>query len=60
MKYTQVKDGEWIQPILHGYRIACCDCSLVHRVAFRVVNGRVQFRATRDKSETRKLRKATK
>lgn len=57
MKYTQVKDGEWIQPILRGYRTACCDCGLVHRMQFRIVVNRVQFRAIRDKEETRKMRR---
>lgn len=46
--YTQAADGEWIQPIKRGYRVACCECSLVHEVDFRIVDGRVQFRAWRD------------
>ena len=58
----QVKAGEWVQPVRKGYRFQCCDCSLVHRLDFRVlkvgknrdyahVQGsryRVQFRAYRD------------
>lgn len=55
--YVVVKDGEWIQPIVRGYRMACCDCGLVHTVKFRVVAGRVQFSATRDANETRKVRR---
>jgi hypothetical protein len=52
MTYRQVQDGEWVQPVRRGYKMACCDCSLVHRVDFRVVNGRVQFRAYRDNRAT--------
>lgn len=28
---------EWVYPIPDGYKMACCDCGLVHRMAFRVV-----------------------
>ena len=51
MKYYPQKDGEWMQP-KRGYKMACCDCGLVHRVEFRVVKGRVQFRAWRDNRAT--------
>jgi hypothetical protein len=36
----------WIQP-LPSYRIACCDCGLVHELRFRVVRGQVQYQARR-------------
>ena len=51
MKYHQQQDGEWMQP-KPDYKMACCDCGLVHRVEFRVVKGRVQFRAWRDNRAT--------
>jgi Zn-finger protein len=59
MKFYQQQEGEWIQP-MKGYRMACCDCGLVHRVEFRVVKGRVQFRAWRDKKATTERRKKPK
>jgi hypothetical protein len=37
----------WIQPIKRGYLLKCCDCGLVHRMEFRIVAGRVQYRAQR-------------
>lgn len=40
-------DGEWVQPTMRGFRLACCDCGLMHRINFRIVNGRVQFQAFR-------------
>ena len=37
----------WVQPYMPQYLMACCDCGLVHEMRFRIVNGRVQFRARR-------------
>ena len=28
---------DWVTPIMQGYKMACCDCGLVHNVEFRVV-----------------------
>lgn len=55
--YTPVSDHEWVQPIKRGYRMACCDCGLVHLMDFRVKDGRVQFRAVRDKRKTASFRR---
>jgi hypothetical protein len=55
------KDGwsRWVQPIKKGYKMCCCDCGLVHFMDFRIVYGRVQFKAKRSirytKSERRKM-----
>jgi hypothetical protein len=51
-RYTKViekADGwsEWIQPVEAGYKMACCDCDLVHTLDFRIHEGRVQLRASR-------------
>jgi Zn-finger protein len=59
---ADVKDGEWVTPVNHGYLMECCDCGLVHRLDFRVLkrakkkghatiqndNHIVQFRAFRE------------
>lgn len=55
--YRVVKPGEWVQPIRRGYKLACCDCGLVHRVDFRIYRGRIQFRAYRAEHLTATLRK---
>ncbi len=55
--YVKVRDGEWFQPVRRGHLMACCDCSLVHRVDFRVVEGRVHLRAWRAPRLTARLRK---
>ena len=36
-KFYSPNSGEWQRPIRRGYRLACCDCSLVHRVDFQIV-----------------------
>lgn len=64
MKYQAVKDGEWVEPIMNGYKIACCDCSLVHRIDLKVIkSGRghaVQYRAFRDNRSTAAMRRKSK
>lgn len=47
MSYAKPTDNQWIQPVRKGYRMACCDCGLVHEMDFRIYKGRVQFRARR-------------
>lgn len=56
-KYRQQVDGEWVQPIRRGYKMACCDCGLVHKVDFRVVDRKIQFRAFRDNRATAQVRR---
>jgi len=57
---------EWIQPIRRGYRMACCDCGLVHGINFRIVKyaagkrAKVQFQAWRDERATAAKRRHVK
>lgn len=47
---------DWLHP-LANYRLACCDCGLVHRLEFRIDgHNQLNFRAKRDERATRKLR----
>lgn len=62
-RYEEVKAGQWVQPVRKGYRMACCDCGLVHILDFRTVKisptaRKVQFRAFRDERATAAMRKA--
>jgi hypothetical protein len=59
-KYIQVEDGEWIEPAMRGYRDQCCGCGLVHVTDFRVVEGRVQYRAWQDGRATAAVRRSRK
>lgn len=52
MKFYQVTAGEWIQPIRKGYKLACCDCGLVHNIDFRIHNKKIQFRVFRNNRST--------
>jgi hypothetical protein len=55
--YYEPKAGEWISPIRRFYRLACCDCGLVHRVDFRVHKGRAEFRVYRLDRATAAMRR---
>lgn len=56
------EDGwtDWVQPILKGYKLACCDCGLVHELEFDVEDGRPIFRARRDNRATGQVRRRSK
>jgi len=52
----QLTDGRWYQ-VAHGkppYLHECCECGLVHRVEFKIENGRIWERWTIDESKRRK------
>ena len=55
--YLHVTDGEWIEPVMRGCKDRCCGCGLVHVVHYRVVKGRVQFRAAVDARATAAVRR---
>lgn len=57
-RYRQVFEGEWVTPVHRGYRMACCNCGLVHRLNFRVVGRRIEFCAFRDNRATALVRRA--
>lgn len=54
--YEKIKAGEWLRPKVKGFKMACCDCGLVHTLDFRVHTGRAEFRAYRDTRATKRLR----
>jgi hypothetical protein len=56
-RFKWLRSGQWEQPIQHGYLLACCDCGLVHRFDFRVVNGEVEYRVFHARKATAELRK---
>jgi hypothetical protein len=57
IRYHQLQDGEWMRPTRRGFRDACCDCGLVHRMEFRIVEGTIEFRSTRDNKATAAMRR---
>ena len=59
--YDHVKSGEWVKPHMTGYKMACCDCGLVHTINFRVTKkGRVLFQAFRNNRSTAAVRRERK
>lgn len=65
IKFKKVKPNEWQMPIMKWYKMACCDCGLVHNMTFKVIdndtqkpikNGRVLIKATRNEKLTKQLR----
>lgn len=33
-----LKEGEWVKPVMHAYKLECCNCGLTHTVDFLVVD----------------------
>lgn len=60
-RYDKPKAGEWVRPVRRGYKMACCDCGLVHRLDFKVVpygrGHKVMFRVFRDNRSTAMVRR---
>ena len=61
-RYKQLVDGEGFEvPLGEVYRIACCDCGLVHDVVWVFEDGRLGMAARRNNRATaqrRRLKKA--
>lgn len=56
-RFREVKAGKWTQPNQRYYYMQCCDCGLVHKTEFRVVQGRAQLRAWRANGMTAQVRR---
>ena len=56
--------SDWIRPKMKGYRLACCDCGLVHTIDFHVAerDGEffVEYRASRNNRSTGQFRRHNK
>lgn len=56
-RYHTLVDGEWATPSPSGiYKIACCDCGLIHYFQIRRTRGGFTYRAFRDQPATIKRR----
>jgi len=55
-KAIQIEDGKWYR--VRGYTHSeCCDCALVHKEEYRLVDGQLEWKATRDDKTTKIRRK---
>jgi hypothetical protein len=59
-RYHVLIDGEWIRPKRRKFREMCCDCGLTHDLDFRIVDGEIEFRATRNNRATSAARRRRK
>lgn len=61
--YPKVRAGQWVKPRRRFYKMACCDCGLVHKMEFKLVprgNGKaILLRAWRDNRATAAIRRHT-
>lgn len=59
-KFDSDKNGwtVWVKPIQTGYRLACCDCGLVHDMNFAITDdGKAAFQARRNDRSTAMMRR---
>ena len=52
----QITDGEWVKSGKFTHH-ECCDCGLVHKIDFKLIDGELHEQWIRDEKETRKARK---
>ena len=56
LKSIQMYEGKWYR--VKGYNYTeCCDCALIHKEAFRLVDGSLEWSGTRDDKLTEERRK---
>lgn len=58
--YHHVQWGEWMRVRKRNFKEQCCDCGLIHRLDFRIVDGHIEIRTRRDDRSTAAVRRAFK
>jgi hypothetical protein len=52
--YYEIGYGEWTRPRMRDFREQCCDCGLIHRLDFRIVDAKGRSRpSSRSKGRSR-------
>lgn len=58
--YDKPKAGEWVRPVRKGYKMACCDCGLVHTINFKLIpwgkGKKILFQVFRNSRSTASMR----
>lgn len=61
MKYKKEVAGSWVRPVRKDYKLACCDCGLVHTINFRLIKqGKktfIEYQPFRDERATGQKRR---
>jgi hypothetical protein len=49
IRTRNVKNGQWVRPVMDGYIHECCECGAMHRMDFRVQSDgvNIEMRGTR-------------
>lgn len=60
--YPLGQPGAWVKPVRRDYRLACCDCGLVHSYNFRLVSigkcgFQIQYQVARNDRATAAIRR---
>ena len=60
--YPLGEAGAWVKPVRRDYRLACCDCGLVHSYNFRLVRSgkrgsQIQYQVSRNDRATAAIRR---
>lgn len=55
-RYYNPRPGEWIHPNT-TYKIACCDCGLVHQIKFALRKGKIMIAFFSDRRATSAVRR---
>lgn len=58
MSYTKT-NGKWFRPAMKDFMLECCDCSLTHRIQFRIEDGIMEMKIARDNRATMNKRRHT-
>ena len=57
LTYDVISYGEWTRPRLRDFREQCCDCGLIHRLDFRIVDAKGRSRPSAGYEKTPQLRR---
>lgn len=56
-RYHHVVDGEWVRVPARGFKEQCCSCGHVHRTQFKMIDGKLHFKAVTDNRATAAARR---
>lgn len=59
IRYKQTESGDWVTPVMRGYRMRCCDFGLVHELNFKIKGRSVTFQVIRNERATAASRRKT-
>jgi hypothetical protein len=59
-KYKLIEENQWEKPIRKNYKLACCDCGLVHNVDFKIEKKAIMLRMRRNNRATAAIRRGMK